>query len=194
MPNDSTTGGYIQPSSVLPPDDQALDRTFHDLFMNLSGLPAASVLPRWQEIPPNMPANGTSWIAQGVTDRRDDVFAWQDYDPISGSYTLYRNQEIDNLVSFYGPQSSTLEALVRDNFSLRQNRDVIDALGIVLVELSKPRTVPELWNERWQKRIDVVVTFRRLLTRTYPIDTLVSAPITVTTDTVPPIVDNVNAS
>lgn len=192
MPNDSTTGGYLQPTGGNALDDQGLDRVFHDLFMNLSGLAATAIFPRWQEIPPNMPANGTGWIAQGVTNRRDDVFAWQNFDAATQTFTINRNQELDNLLSFYGPDASTIEALVRDNLVLGQNRDVINALGIALVKVGDPRNLSMQINERWQKRIDVVVTFRRLIWRTYPVVSLLSAPITVSTDT--GLVDNVTAS
>ncbi len=192
MSNDSTTGGYLQPSGGNALDDQALDRAFHDLVMNLTGLAAQLILPRWQEGPPNMPPNGMSWIAQGVTERRDDVFAWKEWNPGSQTYTLNRNQELDNLVSFYGPNSSTVQALFRDNIAIDQNRDVINALGIALVKVGDPRNLSMQINERWQKRIDVVVTFRRLIWRTYPVDSLLSAPIIVSTDT--GLVDNVTAS
>ena len=183
MPNDSTTGGYLQPTGGNALDDQALDRTFHDLIMNLTGLDATLIFPRWQETPPNMPSNGTSWIAQGVTDRRDDVVAWEGNDSATGLYTVSRNQELDNLISFYGPNASTVEAIFRDNLSVAQNRDVINALGINLVRVGDPRNMSLKINERWQKRIDVTVTFRRLIWRTYPVDTILSVPFTVETDT-----------
>ncbi len=182
MPNDSTTGGYLQPVTGNALDDQALDRVFHDLIMNLTGLDATLVLPRWQETPPNMPANGTGWIAQGVTDRRDDIVAWEGNDSATGLYTVCRNQELDNLISFYGPNASTTEALFRDNISVAQNRDVINGLGINLVRVGDPRNASMKINERWQKRIDVTVTFRRLIWRTYPVDTISSVPITVEAD------------
>lgn len=183
MANDSTTGGYIQPSTGNALDDQALDRVFHDLIMNLTALDPTLVFPRWQEIPPNMPSNGTSWIAQGITERRDDVVVWQGNDPSTGIFTICRNQEIDNLISFYGPNASTTEALFRDNISVGQNRDVINALGINLVRVGGTRNMSTKINERWQKRIDVAVTFRRLIYRTYPVDTILSVPFTLETDT-----------
>ncbi|MEC4682377.1 MAG: hypothetical protein VST70_01665 [Nitrospirota bacterium] len=183
MPNDSTTGGYLQPTGGNPLDDQALDRVFHDLIMNLTGLSAESVLPRWQEEPPNMPANGQPWIAQGVTDRKDDAVVWEGNDPDTGIFTVCRNQSLDNLISFYGPTASTLEALFRDNLAVAQNRDVIVGLGINLVRVGDPRNMSVKINERWQKRIDVTATFRRLIWRTYPVLTILSVPVSIETDT-----------
>lgn len=177
MPNTSATGGYLSPSSVALPDDQDLDRIFHDLIVGVTAIAPTLVRPRWQPEPANMPAFNTSWIAQGVTERRDDSAASQTF--VDGvGMIVTRNQELDNLMSFYGAGAAALEATLRDGLSLDQNREALTALGIVLVKVGNPRNASMLINERWQKRIDVVVTFRRILTRTYPILSLTSATAT----------------
>lgn len=191
MPNDSTTTGYLQPVDGNALDDQALDRIFHDLIMNLTGLSAELIFPRWQVDPPNMPANGTNWIAQGSKSRMEDIVPWQSFDAATGIYTLNRNQQIENHLSFYGPGASGLEALLRDNIAIGQNRDVIGGLDIALVKVGDPVNLSGLTNERWNKRIDVTVTFRRLIWRTYQVLPLLSAPGTITSDT--GIIDTFNA-
>lgn len=190
MPNTSATGGYLQPTSIAPMDDQALDHYFHDLFISVLGIDPTLMRPRWQVEPSNMPANGTNWVAQGVTTRRDDTVASQIFD--GAQMIVNRNQELDNLMSFYGPGASAMQALLRDGLSLDQNREAINLIGLVLVKLGDPRNASLLVNERWQKRIDVVVTFRRLISRTYPVESLLSAAGTLETSTgfVDPIVVN----
>lgn len=190
MPNTSATGGYLLPTSAAPMDDQALDRYFHDLFVGVLEIDPRLMRPRWQVQPANMPANGTDWVAQGVTTRRDDTVASQIFD--GTQMIVSRNQEMDNLLSFYGPDASATQALLRDGLSLDQNREAINLIGLVLVKVGDPRNASLLINERWQKRIDVVVTFRRLISRTYPVESLLSAAGTLNTTTgfVDPIVVN----
>jgi hypothetical protein len=176
MPNSSATGGYLLPIGTAPADDQELDRIFHDLFVGVTGIDPTLVRPRWAIEPANMPPLGSSWIAQGVTDRRDDAVASQLFDDAIGM-TVTRNQELDNLVSFYGVGAAALEALVRDGLSLDQNREAVNALGIALVKVGNPRNASMLINERWAKRIDVMITFRRSIVRDYPILSLTSANV-----------------
>lgn len=183
MPNTSATGGYLAPTSAAPLDDQALDRFFHDLFVGVTGLDPTLVRPRWQMDPPNMPARTVDWLAQGVTDRRDDGVASQILSTDGLSTTVSRNQELDNRVSCYGPNANALQALLRDGLSLDQNREGINATGLVLVRVGPPRNASSLLNEQWVQRIDCVVTFRRLLSRTYAVESLLSGSVTLYTDT-----------
>jgi len=168
MANDSSTGGYLAPTSIAFPDDQDLDRIFHDLFIGITGLAPTLVRPRWTPEPANMPSFNSTWIAQGVVERRDDIVASQTF--IDGiGMIVTRNQELDNLISCYGAGAAALEALIRDGLSLDQNREALTQQNIVLVKVGDARNATMKINERWQKRIDVTITFRRILTRTYPI-------------------------
>lgn len=180
MPN-SSTGGYLLPTSATPLDDSALDHYFHDVFTAILGFDATLIRPRWQVDPANMPANGVNWIAQGVTNRRDDDVASQVLSVDGLSTTVSRNQELDNLVSFYGPGASGVEALLRDGLSLDQNREAMNLTGLVLVRVGEPRNASMLVNERWVKRIDCIVTFRRLISRVYSVQSLLSAQTTLIT-------------
>ena len=183
MSNTSATGGYLTPSNIAPPDDQDLDRIFHDLFVGVSGIDPKLVRPRWTAEPGNMPALGSSWIAQGVTDRREDPTVTQWFTEGVG-ITIIRQQEIDNLVSFYGIGAAALESIVRDGLYLDQNREALGLLGIALVIVGNPRNASMLINERWNKRIDVQITFRRVIKRIYPVLSLQSAYATEHTDNV----------
>ena len=183
MANNSSTGGYLAPSGTPPLDDQALDRFFHDVFMGVTSLPAALIRPRWQINPGNMPPSGTDWMAQGDVEREDEGVAWQYFAKGTQTFTLARNQTITNLVSIYGPNASTNEALLRDGLSLDQNREAMNLQGIGLVRVGDPRNMSMLINEQWSKRIDVRITFRRQIVRTYPILTIQSGSVQIETDT-----------
>lgn len=180
MPHTSATGGFLLPSTNTL-DDQALDHLFHDLIVGVTGLDPTLVRPRWQPEPGNMPAFNTPWIAQGITDRRDDVVASQTYIEGTG-LVVTRNQELDCLVSVYGSIAATIEANLRDGLSVDQNREYINSQGIVLVSVGNPRNATMLINERWQKRLDVVITFRRTISRIYAVESLVAAQIQLITD------------
>lgn len=181
MPS-SSTGGYLFPTSAAPLDDAALDRYFHDVFTSILGFDAKLIRPRWQADPANMPANGVNWIAQGVTNRRDDVVASQILSADGLSTTVSRNQELDNLVSFYGPGASGVQAIMRDGLSLNQNREAMNLIGLVLVRVGEPRNASMLINERWVNRVDCIITFRRLISRVYAVQSLLSAQTILTTD------------
>ncbi len=187
---DSSTGGYLAPSGAPPLDDQALDRFFHDLFTGVTGLDPTLVRPRWQAEPGNMPPRAATWVAQGVTEMRDDGVPWQWFDETTQAFVLCRNQLIANRLSFYGPAAGATEALLRDGLGLDQNREAMNAQGIALVRVGNPRAMPLLLNEQWVRRIDVEITFRRLISRTYPVLSLQSGEVQLETDT--GLVDTIN--
>lgn len=186
---DSSTGGYLIPSGTPPLDDQALDRFFHDLFVGVTGLDPTLVRPRWQPQPGNMPGRAVNWMAQGVVAMRDDGVPWKEFQQGTEIYTLCRNQIIVNRLSFYGPSAGATEALLRDGLGIDQNREAINAQGISLVRVGDPRVLPVLLNEQWARRIDVEVTFRRLISRTYPVLSILSGEVELETDT--GLVDNI---
>ncbi|MBC7074663.1 MAG: hypothetical protein H5T98_01045 [Syntrophomonadaceae bacterium] len=183
MANTSATGGYLSPGSTAPLDDEALDRFFNGVISGVTGITSSLVRPRWQPDPPNMPARNTNWIAQGVTERKDDGVAWQEFDESTQIFTICRNQELINLVSFYGPNASATEALLRDGLSLDQNREYMNSQGIALVRVGDPKNAAMQINEQWTKRIDVQITFRRLISRTYPVLSLLAGAVQIQTDT-----------
>lgn len=187
---DSSTGGYLAPSGTAPLDDQALDRFFHDLFVGVTGLDPTLVRPRWQAEPGNAPPRATTWLAQGVVELREDGVPWQYFNKSTQAYVLCRNQLIVNRLSFYGPGAGAMEALLRDGLGLDQNREAMNAQGIALVRVGDPRAMPLLLNEQWVRRIDVPVTFRRLISRTYPVLPLQSGQVQLETDT--GLVDTIN--
>ena len=202
MTNTSATGGPLLPDSgtddvnsisntsigdqdpnlyyPLPLTDDALDHIFHDLFMGITGLDATLIRPRWQRQPGNMPPSTTTWMAHGVEARRYDVYSDQDFIPDVG-IVVSRTQELDNLVSIYGPQMDLIEIKLRNGLDVYQNMDLGTENGIVLVEVGLVRNTSILINGLWQKKIDVKITFRRKLVTVYPVKSIVGVDYEIIT-------------
>ena len=176
MPNNSSTGGYILPSSG-PPYGDTLDDIFHDLTAGLTGIANSLIRPRWQPEPPNQPDFTTDWVAFGLTINDRDRFVYANHDPTIGNGVDYveRDEQIKVLHSFYGPNSSSLLAAYANNISVDQNRDALMAFGIKLVEVSEATTLPALLKEKWVKRYDCTTTFRRRIRLTFPVFTILSS-------------------
>lgn len=182
MANTSATGGYLQPAQQ-PEYGDALDDIFQAALANLSGLPGARVRPRWQERPPKSPAISTDWAAIGVTEIVVDEGPAFVHDPASGANgetRLIRHETLTVTATFYGPNSMGLASLVRDNISLNQNVETLNASGVYFVKADDVTAQPELYNEQWIRRFDLVMTFRRKVEMVYVVETIVDAPITIT--------------
>ncbi|WP_427183531.1 LIC_12616 family protein [Bordetella bronchialis] len=187
MANTSATGGYLIPTTPAPAADLDLDLVFQAYVRGITGLSGAMVRPRWQPTVPQTPGPEVDWCAVGVTPRtRSQDYPAIQHDPAGdGQDLLTRHQELDVLVTFYGPNGMRYGDMLRDGAYLPQNSEVINALGIALVEVLDAFAVPELVNQRWQRRYDVPMKFRRVIRRTYPVLNLLSAEAEVQSDTGP---------
>lgn len=177
----SSIAGYLRPATIHDAtilEDKQLDRFLHDLFVGISGMDPTTIRPRWLATPGNLVSNGELLLAHGITKRRDDVVAHQEFRPDIGMI-INRNQEFDVLCTFYGADCATYEGIIRDGLSLDQNREYINSQGIVLVAVGNPRNASEFINNNWVKRIDVEITFRRRIRRIYPVLTLLASDIDI---------------
>jgi len=194
MPNTSATGGFLTPSaSPAPLEDAALDRFLQQFVANVSGMTPSNVRPRWQKEPPNMPPVGSDWAAVGVQDMRSDMYPAELHKADSdGSNTVFSQEQLDVLVSFYGDNARRNAAILRDGLFVAQNREwlIYNDMGLVTVGSLTP--APSLVNERWQYRIDFIFTLVRAVRRTYPVLNLLSAEGTIVTDTDPPLSEPIN--
>jgi hypothetical protein len=187
MTHDSSTGGYLAPgASPAPLEDDQLTAFLQKMFAGLSGIDGALVRPRWQSIPPNQPDIATNWLAIGIQNRSADTFAFEMHDPNAaggnGADIVNRNEQLDILCSFYGPQAAGLAARVREGFAVPQNREALQTAGMALVECTDLIAAPALINERWYRRYDMTVRIRRAVTRIYPVLHLLTAGIVLHTD------------
>lgn len=171
MSNDSTTAGFLTPE-IEPSADALLDSQLHDTIEGIVGRVDGSLIrPRWQPNPPTTPPFPTNWIAFGVVTAEPDVFAYEGHDPqfvttdddqVDVSTTRVERDELLNvLISFYGPQAMANDARLRAGLDLSQNRALLHSMGIGFVEYQPPRKIPALTKETWVPRVDATLVLRR---------------------------------
>ena len=174
MPNTSATGGYLQ-QVVGPVDGLDLRRFLGTVLVGVSGLAPEMVRPSWQQNPPPVPNIDTDWMAFGITARRADNDPYQ-VEKDDGQRTIMsRHEELDILLTFYGPNCLQLAAEVRDGFELTQNTESLLLAGMAYIDLSDIVHAPELVNERFYDRTDATLTIRREVRREYRILNFVAA-------------------
>lgn len=184
MTNSSATGGYLVPApSPAPLEGQDFNRFLQQIVVGITGMEGNLVRPRWQPEPPNWPAVGSDWAALGIIGRKADTFAVELHDPNGdGSSELRRHEEVELLVSFYGPNADLNAELLRDGLQISQNREVMQLASMNLVETGECLAVPSLEKDKWLYRVDLRVVIRRQIRRVYPVLNLLSANGTLNTD------------
>jgi hypothetical protein len=177
---DSSTGGYLTPSSTGGDlNDAALMQFLQQVVVGITGLPGNLVRPRWQPEPPNIPDFGTNWAAIGPGTTKRDVYS---YSKANGeTVTVIRNRVMDILCCFYGPLAGTNSEILAMGFEVAQNREVMQLAGFNLVGgVGDGQPVPVLIKQRWQYRYDVPFTIRQQQKYTYSVLSLLSAQGTMT--------------
>jgi len=191
MSNDSSTGGVLQPAgSPAPLEGLALFIFLQNLFVAICGLPGTAFFIDWQLEPANMPAVGTDWAAFGIMNRSNKKFAFIQHYPAVGATPGYdqfqTHEEMEILVSFFGPDADTYAALLRDGLYIPQNREPLTLAGMGLIDTGDVRTVPSLTKAQWLYRVDLPVRIRRAIVRNYPILDLTGYQGTMYLNEVPP--------
>ncbi|TXH35302.1 MAG: hypothetical protein E6Q98_16045 [Rhodospirillaceae bacterium] len=182
MSNDSATGGYVVPEGAGPVEDDVLTDVITDFVSGITGLARQLVRPRWQPQAPNQPDRDVDWCAAGVTEQRpyDHPYVAHDAagDNGEGVDRMQRHEELEVLVSFYGPNSSRNAKRLRDGLYIGQNRDAMtrDA-GLKLIGCGAVAAIPELVNSLWLNRADLRIELRRQIDRVYPIRNVKSAQV-----------------
>lgn len=175
MATNSASAGYLAPTAS-PVYDDSLDDIIHDLIVGLTGIAGDLVRPRWQSEPPQQPPFTTDWVAFGLSNSTVDAFAFESHDPAGeGPTSVERDELLEYIHSFYGPHAHGLAERFRDGFEIGQNRDVLRAAGLGLVEVQRANKVPALLKEKWVPKVDVTVVYRRRTSRPYPVLTIQSA-------------------
>ncbi|WP_024904465.1 phage neck terminator protein [Robbsia andropogonis] len=189
MANDSSTGGYLLPTTSSPQgEDDALDAVFQQLVVGITGLPGAYVRPRWQSIVPKQPEASVNWCAIGVSLSEPEgmpaIVHQSGGSSPDGQDVLYRNERISVLASFYGPGGGGFSSVFRDGLFVAQNNGALTPYGIGFYDIGPRRSVPELVNQQWIKRYDVELILRRQVVRTYAVLNLLSLDGSVSTDSI----------
>lgn len=188
MANDSTTPGYLRPTTTSPPlEDTELDAVFQQMIVGLTGLPGNLVRPRWQSTVPKQPEAAVNWCAVGVMNFESDANPVMTHDAGGeGSDTFQRHEILTVLASFYGPAASANASLARDGIFVSQNNAMLGTYSMGLVNVGPKRTAPELVNQQWIRRYDLEIMVRRQIVRTYNVRNILSADATLIPDSISP--------
>lgn len=169
MATDSSVAGYLAPIAVEP-YDEILDATLQAQVVGITGIPGNLVRPRWQPVVPNRPEHDVNWCAFGLTGTDPDVMTYERHDPTGdGSELVEFDEKLVVQHSFYGPASMANATRWRTGIMVSQNREALKAVGIVLMTVGSPASVPVLLAEKWQRRVDITTTYRRRAVYRYPI-------------------------
>jgi len=187
MANDSSTGGFISPAgSSAPLQDDALADFLQELVVGITGLPADLVRPRWQSTVPKQPEATVDWCAIGVTSIEGDDYPAEVHDGTDdGSSRFEKHETLNLLASFYGPHAQGNAGMLRDGLYIAQNREAMAAQNMNLTDAAGITAAPDLINQRWVRRYDLPIRFRRKVERVYPILNILSASIDTETDAHP---------
>lgn len=186
--------GFVAPQNTNSELDDVFLRRFLNVLVSgiVNTIKSADVRPRWQPEPGNEPDFETNWCAIGVLRRTRDVFTAElqivdpdednDADDSPQVIRVVRNEILEIIASFYGPNSDANSELFAMGLGLAQNREVLLLNGFGLVEVQDTRTVPALIKERWLAGVDVPFRMRRQQIYDYPIATIIIVNGTLTLD------------
>lgn len=140
-------------------------------------MPGQLVRPAYQPNPPKQPSIETDWLAFSIDNDEPDANPY--LKPGVDKATMQRQIQTEIRVSAYGPNGLTILNHLQDGFCIAQNREQLYLAGMGYVGTTESRRVPELVNQRWYERRDMVVTIRREPRREYPILSFVDAQGTI---------------
>lgn len=176
MANDSSTGGYLAPSSTFPVEGDSFQDFIGDAVAGITGLTRSLVRPRWQLKPPPHPSIEVDWCALGITVITADYGVVKLHRPDGAGHDEFQRHETgDLLASFYGPMAYSLASRLRDGLMVDQNREALRAGSVNILGCTRMRTTSDLVNERWVRRVDLEISLRRAVLRSYPILNVLSA-------------------
>lgn len=160
MPNNSSTGGFILPTTTTE-NDKILLRTFHDLFVGISGLDNTLVRPRFQRNPPPIPTSEVDWIAFGIQELEEDFtpFKKVNNDGLTSDYVY--TDKIVLLLSFFGDNSEKYFGRVYQGLQVEQNRTALRIKNITFQNAEKMFSRYENINDQFYKRTDALFNFNR---------------------------------
>lgn len=184
MATSSAQAGFLQSVFSAVPHDDVLENAITLTIAGVTGLDQNyAVRPRFQEDPPANPDRSVDWVSFGIQRILATSFASQ-LQLSATSVAVIRYQELELLLSWYGPHASSFAEMFRDGLQIDQNRDLLRASDIGLVGVSESTRAPELFKAKYLNRYDQTMTVRRRTQRSYAISVLTSAGIILNTDPV----------
>lgn len=182
VPNSSVPGflGAITPI----PADQAIEDALNPTIAGITNLDGNRyVRPRLAAEPAVTPDRNVNWVAFGISEVNSDTCAATVMSGASEALVI-RNQVIEVLLSWYGPQAGNLAEVFRDGLQVSQNRALLRTHGLGVVSISGARKVPELFKQQFVPRYDQTVVFNRRTERRFSILSLQGFGIQLDTDPV----------
>jgi hypothetical protein len=127
------------------------------------------------------------WDVRPVADRSNVSEARSEWDLEEGRLTdgygaMQRHEEMEYLISFYGPDCETVASRLHNNSSVWQNMAILRLVGLAFTETGETVWAPEFIKEQWLNRVDKRLTFRRIVRRDYPILNILEQPFRITAD------------
>lgn len=183
--NTSATGGYLVPE-IAPLEGDGLHDVLQGAISGISGIPGRFIRPRWQPNPPTQPAKTQNWAAFGI-----ERITKYDYpviihdgagDGASGRDILRRQELLAVLISFFGPNAWNKAQQMRDGLYIPQNLEALAAQDIKLYEAGDPIALPALVNSDFIMRVDLEVTFIRVVQTAYAIRNILSSDFIISSD------------
>lgn len=177
MANTSATGGYLAPAgSPAPAEDTDLEDVLQAMVVGISGLAGKFVRPRWQTKTPKQPEPDINWCAVGVHETKTVANPVIDHDGSDDGHDQYQmHEELQVLCTFYGPQAQAYASILRDGIFVPQNSEAVKAYRMAFYGASDIRPMPELVNQQWVRRYDLIIQMRRQVVRVYPVLNILSA-------------------
>ena len=155
----SATGGFLE---LSPGQGQfTLEDVLHDVIAGITGFPGELVRPRWQPDPPEVPEPDVNWCAFGISQ-----FAPSNLPVIlhhgegDGSSEVVDMEELQVMVSFYGPLHMVGARAFRRGLYVKQNREPLRPAGLAFVKAGTIVPLPEQVALGWRSRADIPLTFR----------------------------------
>lgn len=184
MANTSATGGYLVPDTIDQAEDANLEDIFQPAIAGITGLAGEMVRPRFDPDPAKIPAPSVDWCAFSATEQKPDDNPHLEHDGTGlGKDVMTRHVDIEVFASFYGVNGGRNAARLRDGLFVAQNNEALNLVDIAFVVSGEIRLVPELVNQKWIRRNDLKMQFRRKIVRDYAILNIVSAEVELTDDT-----------
>ncbi|MDV0592625.1 hypothetical protein RZP54_27190 [Raoultella ornithinolytica] len=141
----------------------------------MTGLDKNVVYPRWTDPQIQIPKNGTTWCAFGITGIQEDFNPA--YRQGEESAEQWSHETVSLILCFYGPQGLATATRFRDGLLVAQNNEELNRSGLTFMQQGRILNLPELINNQWVRRYDISVDLRRKITRQYGIQSLVDAPV-----------------
>lgn len=190
--NTSASGGPLAPVSggPAPIEGAALGDFIQAWIVGVTGMAGTLVRPRWPVEVPNLPAAATCWCSYGITARSVPQSPFIEHDGAAngglGQDSFSRQEELDVMLTWYDlgdtGRADFYDGIFADGVTIGQNLEVLAAGGFGFAEIQEATTIPVLVKERWQYRIDRRFKLRRIVNRAYPVQNVVKAVGTITTD------------